>query len=230
MKILSRSLLLSLALVSPLIGQDADPDQGTPSRAVPVEEPEEGADAGEDEEAPPLIPLIPIPESIKEKPLPELPNELKEKLLDEKEIQPTPPPAKVEQSVEPAVEAPETFIKSAAKLQLPFLPKPIHPAPIGWTFRRMEENSRPWTTKLSLADGSTLNLEIRPFRLAVPSREEGAFTIVEPGFDPKQAYRQGKTLGALLTRYDLELEKTEAELDTLIKELDELLSSLPSQP
>lgn len=207
-----------------LVGQAQDSDDV--SRAVPVagEVPDENL-SGDSRSLEPLIPMPAVVEEIKQ-----LPEELKARVL-ETDDQTEEGGAEILDEVRVTLGLPAELevplVDGAGEILLPYRPKPILPAPIGWTFRRADDSVKNWQTELILADGKTIKLEITPYLLAPASLGGLQVAVDEPGFSRERVDGQSRAIGGILVDCKHELDAVVLELDEALAELDELLLSLP---
>lgn len=113
------------------------------------------------------------------------------------------------------------------KLLFPFPPKPLTPAPVGWTYDTTA-NVPSFMEEVELSPGSKLTLKIHPHVLIPIADGKNIFEVSEPGFDPSLGYQQTRTVGTILATSVVQLEDDSKQLGAAIERLQELLTSLPS--
>jgi hypothetical protein len=115
------------------------------------------------------------------------------------------------------------------KLLAPFPAKPLSAAPAGWQIVQPDDVPA-FSKEVTLANGTTIDLAVRPHVLVPKADGSQVFALAEPGFDPTLGYAQDATVGAVLADAIRELDQTSKRLDQASGRLSELLNSLPAAP
>lgn len=116
---------------------------------------------------------------------------------------------------------------SEVRLLAPFPAKPLASPPDGWKLSQ-PESAPPFSKPVTLANGDTVHLTIRPHVLVPDDDGEQVFALSEPGYDPGQGYAQRDTIGAVLADSIAALDHNAQRLGEASRLLDELLTSLPA--
>lgn len=134
-------------------------------------------------------------------------------------------PAGVEIDVEPGTDD-VTVEDEAIKIVAPFPAKRLAPPPPGWKIVHPDETPAR-TESVTLANGQTVGLAIRPHVLIPEADGAEVFALSEPGFDPARGYDQTETVGSILADSIHQLDEQDARLTAAANRLSELLDSLP---
>lgn len=109
-----------------------------------------------------------------------------------------------------------------------FAPKLLHGTTAGWqvvTAAHLPAHK----LSVSMQDGSRRELEITPMLLGVADGpESGYFQVIEPGFEPKRAYRQVHTVAGALEQSIADLGRSAQQVDQAARQLEQLLQALPA--
>lgn len=114
---------------------------------------------------------------------------------------------------------------SGFKLLSPWSPKPMQRAPLGWQYIPAD-SSHSYKKVVTLQSGKKLKLVITPYILA-PESSASVVQILEPGYQPERGYQQKFNIEASLKISAKQLADTSEALDSSIKDLKELLQTLP---
>ena len=114
---------------------------------------------------------------------------------------------------------------SSFKLLSPWSPKPMQRAPLGWQYIPADP-SHSYAHSVSLKSGKTLKLKITPYVLA-PENSASVVQVLEPGYQPERGYQQKYNIESSLKHSSKLLADTSEALDASIKDLRELLLTLP---
>ena len=113
------------------------------------------------------------------------------------------------------------------KLLAPFPAKPLSEPPAGWKIVQ-PEGAPAFSETVELANGTRLDLSIRPHLLVPDADGSQVFALSEPGFDAALGYAQTDTVGSVLADSIRELDRNGERLDKAARRLSELLDSLPA--
>lgn len=121
--------------------------------------------------------------------------------------------------------------KKSGKVKIfsPWPAKPLGQAPAGWKYVPAPKGTSPYKEKVTLKDGRKLTLSITPYLLVPDSDQSSSFSIAEPGYNPEDMLTQKTTIGAILKRSTEQIEKSEQITSITIRQLQDLLVSLPSK-
>lgn len=134
-------------------------------------------------------------------------------------------PAGVEIDVEPGADD-VTVDDEAIDIVAPFPAKRLAPPPPGWKI--VHPDDTPVRTEtVTLANGQTVSLAIRPHVLIPEADGAEVFALSEPGFDSALGYDQTQTVGSILAESIHQLDEQDARLTAAANRLSELLDSLP---
>lgn len=111
------------------------------------------------------------------------------------------------------------------KLLSPWSPKPMQRAPLGWQYIPAD-SSHSYKKQVTLKSGKKLKLLITPYVLA-PENSADVVQVLEPGYQPERGYQQKFNVEASLKNSTKLLAETSEALDSSIKDLRELLQTLP---
>lgn len=119
----------------------------------------------------------------------------------------------------------------AAEIELlaPFPAKPLDPPPAGWRLVH-PDGVRTFSEKVKLANGTEIQLSIRPHLLVPDADGSSVFALSEPGYDAALGYDQQHTIGSILADSINEMDSNRDRLDGAARRLSELLDSLPPPP
>lgn len=112
------------------------------------------------------------------------------------------------------------------KLKANFPAKVLSRTPDGWNLEKSGQ-APAFREEVTLRPGKTISLSIRPHVLAPASDGMNTFSVVEPGFDASEGYRQSNTVSAILGNSVAQLDRDALLLGNAITDLQQLLSSLP---
>jgi len=117
----------------------------------------------------------------------------------------------------------------SVKVDAPWPAKPISTPPTGWKFALAGKGVEPFLTKVTLSNGSDVELSITPYILEPLSDGLTSIKITEPGYQAGVGYDEENTLGIMLQNSTKEIENHEKQTAQAIERLQQLLSSLPRQ-
>lgn len=118
---------------------------------------------------------------------------------------------------------------SEVKLLAPFPAKPLSTPPAGWKIVQ-PEGVPAFSETVELANGTEIDLSIKPHLLVPDADGSRIFALSEPGFDATLGYAQTDTIGSVLADSIRELDDNGDRLDDAARRLSELLDSLPAPP
>ena len=113
------------------------------------------------------------------------------------------------------------------KIYSPWPAKPMFPAPDGWKFVPAPKGVAPYRTEAKLGSGQMISLAITPFVLVPITDGQNSIRIREPGFQPELGYLQHETIGVMLQKSNVDLQRNEKQVADSIRRLQQLLISLP---
>ena len=117
----------------------------------------------------------------------------------------------------------------SVKVDAPWPAKPISTPPTGWRFAPAAKGVEPFLTKVTLSNGSDVELSITPYVLEPLADGLASIKITEPGYQAGVEYDKENTLGIMLQNSTKEIENHEKQTAQAIERLQQLLSSLPRQ-
>jgi hypothetical protein len=194
------------------------PDEPPPDQPAPDQPTAEESAAAPAEPAPPAEPAAPAD--------PEPPPPSTQDPAVPSDPEPPAPEPSLSVNIEKLQTGRETIDPKSVTLQAPFPAKPLGAIPAGWHLEA-PSTAPPFVREVELAPGAVITLNIRPHLLVPDADGATTFSIVEPGFDPTQGYRQAHTVGAVLASSIQQLDADSKKLGDAIDQLQQLVMSLP---
>lgn len=112
------------------------------------------------------------------------------------------------------------------KLKASFPAKSLSSAPDGWILEK-SDRAPMFREVVTLRPGKTITLEIQPHILIPSADGASSFSVVEPGFEVSEGYRQSDTVSAILGNSVAQLDRDALLMGNAISNLHQLLASLP---
>ena len=139
----------------------------------------------------------------------------------------TPEPEGVTVRVEPGKGGVGKVDAASVKLLAPFPAKPLSQPPSGWRLEHPEDVPA-LTQKVTLENGTSISLSIRPHLLVPDADGANVIAVNEPGYDASLGYAQAGTISAVLANSVDRMEEDSRKLGDAIDRLGQLLGSLPT--
>jgi hypothetical protein len=138
-----------------------------------------------------------------------------------------PEPEGVSVNVAPGRDGTVKVDAAAVKLLAPFPAKPLFQPPAGWRLEHPEDVPA-FIEKVTLANGTTISLSIRPHLLVPDADGREQLAVGEPGYDPDLRYAQTGTMSAVLNSSVERMEEDSRRMSEALERLGQLLGSLPA--